>query len=176
MLHIIEYPALYVHPEMSHSPASHAWIHMTVLEIYLSVGKDTDLEKKKKEGAKWLFPFLNLSSVSSFILFVLLFLYGREDNLQAHKMPATTNVDPINLFVFKKYIYNVGKSEGRPLGEREALIFGMFICMCVCTCICLCTRVYTHISRMSLSKIDVSCGSLPSLYNVHICIHTHLSV
>lgn len=44
-----------------------------------------------------LFPFSNFSFVSSFILFVLLFLYGREDNLQAHKMPATTNADPINL-------------------------------------------------------------------------------
>lgn len=40
-----------------------------------------------------LLPFLSLSSVSSFLLFVLLFLYGREDNLQTHKMPTTTNVD-----------------------------------------------------------------------------------
>lgn len=67
-----------------------------------------------------LVPFLNLSFVSFFILFVLLFLYGREDNFQAHKMPATTNICPINLWSsLYIYIYNVGKSEGRPLGERD---------------------------------------------------------
>lgn len=126
-----------------------------------------------------LFPFLKLSFVSSFILFVLLFLYGREDNLQAHKMPATTNVDPIHLFVFKKYIYNVGKSEGRPLGEREKGSHFWYVYLCVYMYICVCCVricIHTHISRMTLSKKDVSCVSLPSLYNVHICMHTHISI
>lgn len=51
---------------------------------------------KKRRGNMTLWPFSNLSFVSSFILLVSLFLY-RKDNLQAHKMSATSNADPINL-------------------------------------------------------------------------------
>lgn len=120
-----------------------------------------------------LFPFLNLSFVSSFILFVLLFLYGREDNLQAHKMPATTNVDPINLFIFKKYIYNVGKSEGETLGEKEALIFGMFMCTCVSRGTHAHVYVRVHICIHTRFQKKMSLVSASLHFVTYICVYTH---
>lgn len=66
-----------------------------------------------------LLPFLSLSSVSSFLLFVLLFLYGREDNLQTHKMPTTTNVDPINLLFLQNIYIMLEKVKGAITRERD---------------------------------------------------------
>lgn len=100
-----------------------------------------------------LFPFLKLFFVSSFILFVLLFLYEREDNLQAHNMPATINVDPINLwssrFIYI-YIYNVRKS-GVSCNREGQSFWG-------CICLCVCIHVYMY---------------LYLLMYIYVNIHTH---
>lgn len=87
-------------------------------------------------------------------------------------MPATTNVDPINLFIFKKYIYDVRKSEGGTLGEKEALIFGMFMCTCVSTGMYV--RVHTCIHTHFQKKMSLVSASLH--FVMYICVYTHTHI
>lgn len=162
-----------------HIACSHTWIHRTVLEIYLSVGKDADLEKKKKGAKMNLFPFLKLSFVSSFILFFYYFLMEEKTISKPIKCQQPLMLI-LSIFSFSKNIYTMLEKVkgGHWEREREALIFSMFICMCVHMYIC-CVYVYVYIHTFQewhFQKKDVSCVSLPSLYNVHICMHTHISI
>lgn len=100
--------------------------------------------QKKTEGVRWLFPFFNLSFVSSFILFVLLFLYGGEDNLQIHKMPVTTNVSPTNHFFSSK---NQCSPKWRKAIARERDTF--------LACIYLCVYIHVHMSMYTLIYLRV---------------------
>lgn len=122
-----------------------------------------------------LLPFLSLSSVSSFLLFVLLFLYGREDNLQTHKMPTTTNVDPINLLFLQNIYIMLEKVKGG-CHKREGHSF--LVCIYVSVCVYMLIYRYVYIYRHT-THFKNECPFLlrqPPFTLIGVCIYICIHV
>lgn len=133
---------------------------------------------KRRRGRKWLCFHSSIFLVSSFILFVLLFLYGREDNLQAHNICLRPLMLILLIFGLQDiyiYIYNVGKSGVSCKREGQSFWGCIFVCVCIHVYMSLHLLMYIYVNICTHNKfqkwMSLSLETASLYFNVYIYVY-----